>query len=443
MTDEAKSTPHYELGKARPEPYFRIQAIANDYITQIVGTDELATLISPIISEIDEKQVHVILERMKPFTEGSLSEDFENTLDQFTDELRSVASFTRKAHGNAEDGSAEEVNFEPKKFSIKSEIAPQFIDTISRLIRHVKFGSRVELVRRSLLINSVSAFELLFEGLARAVLNVNKAALNDSGQTFTLKDLLNFSSIEDARTEIIDRRLASLLYEGLDGWDAWLGKVAGGVQMQKLPLDWPRTKEVFARRNIAVHANCVVSDQYLKYLHPGYSPIPVKGERLQVDDDYLHQSLSHLVTLGVMLSAAVWKQLYPRAHDSLGNWLSKVQIDLLSQSIWQPVINASQFSRGLNLARSTETRIYINGLVARKELGGLDSVRDEVERWDVSGLSVRFEHAKNVLLENGRSISQVRKLLKSGDINLYEIATNPLYRHMSSEEIVAAQGSGE
>lgn len=416
----------------------RLSSLADDFFAEIIGTDELVSAISPTIDELDAKQADAIIKRVLSYVDDSISDEFAESLRAFSDALMTAIEKIEefriaeiKGTAPVKDSAPTVIQISPpSKMSPAARIA--VMDLVRRLSVHNKLGSRAYLIRRSLLVNSVSAFEVFFGGLARQVLSVNKAALNESGHTFTLQDILEFQSIDEAREVIIDRRISSLLHEGLLSWDQWLKKVTKNVQLSTLPLNWQRTQEIFARRNIIVHANGIVNSQYLNAIDFARldSVAPKIGERLPVDDTYLHASLELLASAGILLVASIWNQFYSDERPIIGKWLLEKQRDLLARDVWQPVIDISGYASSLDLPRSTHVDLFTNGLIARKELHGLNEIQSEVEQWDTSGLDILFGHAKAVLLEEEGAAEEVRKLLKDGRVSIYDIATQPLYRHL-------------
>ncbi|MGV9237492.1 hypothetical protein, partial [Streptomyces nigra] len=161
----------------------------------------------------------------------------------------------------------------------------EFIHDMATGIMRTNHGT----LRKSLLVTAVSNFEILFGKLAQEIYKTNKSALNDSDYSFTLQELAQFDSLEDAREFLIERRVSALMRESVDGWDRWLGKSVKGASMADTPVDWPVTREVFARRNLLVHNGGTVNQIYLSIVsrldnspHAGAKI----GSKLKVEAEY-------------------------------------------------------------------------------------------------------------------------------------------------------------
>ena len=243
--------------RKRMDPIIKI---GDAYVGQILGISEFVVLISPTVRDIEEKLGFEILDRIRQSLDPSLRDDF-------VDSIRNVGNAVIEFVGEIESRRAKgDLSNLSKTVQIDPFVQHAVSDSTKRIARQVQFGSKAELLRRSVLVTSVSSFERLFGEIAREILRINKSALDESGQSFTLQDLLGFETIDDARELIIERRIAALIHDSIDGWDAWLKKATKNVQMKELPLDWPTAREVFARRNIAVHSDCTVNALYLKAL---------------------------------------------------------------------------------------------------------------------------------------------------------------------------------
>lgn len=415
-------------------PKGSIGNLVEEYIVQILGTDSLVSFLSTINVDVYDEIPGFVEKTVSLLGEEAVLQ-FKESVKQAALILRRFADAAEKAGGNVSiHGSgnkmivsvageeAEALDFDPDQL-------PFFQQLFEQSSMLVRFGSRADAIRRSLLVNSVSAFEVFFGGLAREILKVNTAALDESGHTFTIKDLLAFETIDDAREVLIDLRVGKLLHEGIDTWDKWFKNASKTTEMHELPLDWSLTREVFARRNIAVHANLTVNHQYLKEVSVLKIAKPVIGDRLPVDDEYLHAALSLLASLGTLLAAAAWMKIYPRERDMSTRWLLRMQKNFLTKNLWRPTFDIWKFCDKLQLPREISLKFYINALVAHKEIVGLEAAREIIENWDTSGLDLGYAHAKTILLEEASALDEVKKLFSERKLNLHELTSNPLYRH--------------
>lgn len=240
----------------------------------------------------------------------------------------------------------------------------------------------------------------------------------------------------DAREFLIERQVSKLLYESIDGWDKWLKRAGGGLSMTDLPVDWPVVREGFARRNLIVHADGIVNHLYLGSLKGVQGPLKgghQVGDKLNVDEEYLSGFLQEISALGRMLAVSVGLKLRKNDRLSFFRSLNSDTYRSLTSGHWRTTITLSQYAMTCDLPRAFRVEAQTRGWVARRELFGVDSIKSEVESWDVSGLAEELAHRKSVLLGSADSIDRVRNVIKSEKLTPFDVAVDPLYAHIRSE----------
>ncbi|MFG2932583.1 hypothetical protein [Streptomyces achromogenes] len=306
----------------------------------------------------------------------------------------------------------------------------QFMHDMATGITRANHGT----LRKSLLVTAVSNFEILFGKIAQEVYKTNKAALNDSDYSFTLQELAQFNSLEDAREFLIERRVSALMRESIDGWDKWLGKAVKGATMADTPVNWPVTREVFARRNLLVHNGGIVNQIYLSIVSrlDGYTNSNAEvGDRLKVDAEYFSAAVQNVLALGVVVLTDVACRL---SRDSKG----KLHLALLfnadmavKRNAWHAALAISKYLLSRRLRRADQLRAQLINWVARKKIYGIDDIRSEVEEWDTSGLADEISHYKAVLLGNKeKAIEKIEDLVARNKLGLVEIALHPAYEDL-------------
>lgn len=106
---------------------------------------------------------------------------------------------------------------------------------------------KVELLNSSMLVIGVAAFENLLAGIYAQDLTFYPAAA--SGDTvLTLKELLQYKSIEEAQAAAVDTRVDAFMRESFDKWSTW-GKNRIKCDIYELSTDADLFMEAFYRRN--------------------------------------------------------------------------------------------------------------------------------------------------------------------------------------------------
>lgn len=185
----------------------------DDYVREIIGFYE-------IIAEISDDKDFIT--KWYAVNGPLMSKDALSELPGF---LRQAAEGMIKAADQANkvrEGKASDEDFAPIQINVPNKELNDVFGNILADLSHRALVDRVTLVGRAFLIAAISSFEILFAQVARLICQRNPSALPKSEYTFTLEELSQYSSIDEARQALITRRVEALLMESVDGWSKWL-----------------------------------------------------------------------------------------------------------------------------------------------------------------------------------------------------------------------------
>lgn len=416
-------------------PGIALKSISDDYVAQMQSIIDINRTVIPEMTKREDAETRSvrdrILSQLSP-TERAASRDYLNQIG------RSLIA----TDGPKDGTSRPTVTIEVQDRAVGSAVTHLILELSSR----AKAGPRGELLRKSLLVTAVSAFEVLFGQVARSIYGVNSASLNDSEYAFTLQELAKFPSLDDAREYLIEKKISALLRDSVDGWNKWLQRASGGVSMDSLPVYWPIIRESFARRNLIVHAGGVVNQLYLSVVKTldleGEVKIP-PGAQIDVNEEYLDWVLQELLALGQILVFAVGKKLH-RKEDALFTSLALNATQNHSKKrAWHASKALCEYTLSCRLSRKDEMSTRVRYWLSKKESEGLEEIRSEIEEWDTSGLDARISHCKPVLLDDVDSvIPEIMGLISQGHLSRFELNIDPLYDAVA-QRLTASQQEQE
>jgi hypothetical protein len=363
------------------------------------------------------------------------AEEFMLRIDAFINAIQEAGEALRKIENGespeerpgqrGQSGRADEGEVDPSELNGSANL--MFLDFAHRITNSLNIN-RLELAARAYLITAVSSFEILFGSIVRSVYRRNPTALDKSEHSFTLEELTQFGSIDDAREALVARKVDALLMESVDSWNKWLSRTVN-LEFPSVIIDWPLVREVFARRNILVHADGQVTARYIRDLQSvsGDTSSLRIGDVLGLPQEYAYESLERLVALGLLMTYAVWMRLYKTERDEGALWLEFNQDELISRKLWLAANLISLSVKLPDVQRSIALRVQLNGWLARKRLHGHHDIENEVRAWDISGLSSIYGIKKSMLLDEEKSDNQLIESISRGEISKFEVATHPLY----------------
>ncbi len=212
------------------------------------------------------------------------------------------------------------------------------------------------LIRRSMLVSLVTFLEIFLEG------------------TY-ISHYLALGEIKESAQKTTDK-----LMKG--GWQKRL------ENLQVIGLDTSITSkyigevfEIAQRRNLLVHNDGVVDDDYKKRISNRYEV----GDNLLVSTKYFQRAIDIFHILGFVLSYSQLEQ-YEENRQALYNKLDEFVLDSLGRKRYSLVLELSENSANLNFPENKQQIVMVNRAIAYRELGRIE----EVER--IVSLLASVEH---------------------------------------------------
>lgn len=319
------------------------------------------------------------------------------------------------------------------------EIASAFWSLVGELHKYTITPAHTEIMRRSILTMSVSSFEILIGNARRAQLTSHVNSLGDKEKIFSLGELLQFDSIDDAIEETIEREVDVFVRQGLRKWHSWFKGKPLEVDLASCAINWAETHEVFERRNVVVHNSGRATRQYIQTVDSALADQVTEGDLLSISREYLDHALEHLLTLGILLSFGVRVKLY-RQEDvqDAAQWILDQQYSALKERRFKCAARIADFVDGFDLSGDRQLRINVNGWIAKQEDPNAPDPTPEIEKWDTSALEKQLQLAKLVLLgRDQEGVQLLERLHSSGDVSNEDLTDWPLFARYRQEGLIS------
>lgn len=234
--------------------------------------------------------------------------------------------------------------------------------------RHKKRTERaLTLVPQSYLVSLVSLYDQFYAGMVRLIYRIEPEKLKESKKTFTYKDLCEYQQVQEVRIEIIEDVVDKLMRDSHVKQFEWLAE-AMGVSTLKGFKEWPAFVELTERRNLFVHSDGIVSQQYINVCNSekAYDKNVTKGSQLAVDKDYFEKSFKTLYVVGIkltqMLAHTVYDKQYPNEYSDMDKILISNVYELIAEEMYDVAISVSEFAhddRYLGTKHNANDKCYI------------------------------------------------------------------------------------
>lgn len=293
-----------------------------------------------------------------------------------------------------------------------------------RFMERASRPRREPIFHNSMLISVVAAFEHHLSKLASEYYRATPAALHDvprdAQKEFSLRELQQLNSIDEAIEHAIETRVEKLMYGSLADWRKFFGDRMK-LDMAEIVHSWDSIQEIFERRHCLVHNNGRASRRYVSTVKSGS-----RGDEVDTDLDYVRKATDALELLGVVLHAGVWSKFAEDPKNTI-DFLERNAFQALKDGRW--AFSFALYARWQSLPLTAEEKLMgqVNLWIARKGLSGSVSIRQEVAEWDVSGSDEIYRFAKHCLLEEtDEAFSMVPMLIEREKLDGRDLATWPL-----------------
>ena len=204
------------------------------------------------------------------------------------------------------------------------------------------------LVPPSYLVSMVSLYDQFYAGLVRLIYRIAPDKLKESQKPFLYRDLCDYNSVQEVKVLIVDETIDKLMRDSHVRQFEWLAD-AMGLNNLKGFKEWPDFVELTERRNLFVHSDGFVSQQYIDVCK-SENALPnrvEKGKQLIVDKDYFEKAFKVLYIVGIklttMLAHTVYDKHYPNDYSSIDKILISNVYELIAEGLYDVAISVSEF----------------------------------------------------------------------------------------------------
>lgn len=353
-----------------------------------------------------------------------------------------LATKLTTAHGNylKKYGEVIEQDDEKKVYSVPIERQGR----VKRLREQSdSLRTSVRLIQRNFLVSFVSEFDCFLGALLKVIYAKKPELLNDSSRQITYADLLAFETLEDAKDQVLEKEIESILRKSHGEHFAIL-ESKFNIKLRKGLEIWSEFIEITERRNLFVHSNGIVSSQYLKVCEQhgcDVKDISV-GDKLTVDSEYLKRSYKVIYEISVKLAHVLWRNLFPNETEDADNNLNNICFELVSKgkNILASKLLEFAISSPKHHSDTVKRMMAINLAQAYKRSGQKDKFSGVLKRFDWSATGYEFKLAVAVLNDDfDQSAKFLKTVVNAGDLSEKEIVEWPLFKEFrKTDEFLAA-----
>lgn len=322
-----------------------------------------------------------------------------------------------------------------KRVLIKVDESKVF-ETLERNASISTLASKI--IPESLFVSLISQYDAFLTRLLRAIFEINPDVLNGSERNLTFSQLVEMETIENAREYIIDKEIDTVLRKSHSEQFDYLEKLIGIKLREKLPI-WQPFIEITERRNLLVHCDGIVSNQYLKNCIDNKCKIDTckVGDRLGVPHDYFTNAYKCLYEIAVKLTHTIWRKLLKSDLRNADRDLNDICFYLINSKAFElaDILLTFGCEQKDHFNDSLKNVFIINGALSKYLQDKKEEAKSILARKDWSASSDDFKLAYEVLSDNYESAYLImRKIGNNGDVDKSDYREWPLFTKIRDEK---------
>lgn len=357
---------------------------------------------------------------MKKHRMGMLMEYYFTVLTSGTESEKSTKTFLNLEKVIKEYIDVREYNNRRVLYSVKNDNI-DFTDIFNSSKEYRKFAEMPVMHGNNTIIMLITRFEEFVADFLRILYEKFPKKYLDK-QTITFSEIDNIG-IDDIKEKIIEREIDHIMRESYTEWFDLFEEHK--MCFDNCSAEYEQLKELYARRNIMVHNSAVVNENYIKNI-PNTSH--KCGDRLYADDEYINNAFNSIKTMIFCIMIEGIRIVNQDKEAYIDNIFAFAFSELAEKnySVCKTVFHALKNSKLID--EKTKHMAQVNYWISQIALNGLDSVKEEIEKFDVSALDKTFLIAKLLLLQkNSTATPYIEELYLKNDLPFSAIEQWPLF----------------
>jgi len=292
---------------------------------------------------------------------------------------------------------------------------------VVRLSERIINANVPETIEKALFLNLFSSFDAYIGNLISCIFNRRPELYNSLGKQVSVSEVLLFNNFDELKQKILTDEIETLRRKSYIEQFSDMEKMFS-VRLKAFP-NWSDFVEMSQRRNILMHCDGVVSEQYINICkQEGYklSNDLKPGDEISLDNDYMESAFKLLVEVAVKLGQTLWRKTQPEDLDQADDHLSEIIYDYLHEKDWDKAICFGEFSMNLpSTSSDLMAKINIINLSIAYKLSGNEEAANKILSavdWSASindfklayaVLTDDFSTAKDLMLKIGKDGGEV------------------------------------
>ncbi|WP_147296606.1 hypothetical protein [Flagellimonas nanhaiensis] len=297
-----------------------------------------------------------------------------------------------------------------------------------------------QIIQRNFIVSLVSQYDSFLGGLIRAMYFVKPELIDASDKKLTFSNLVDLGSVQEARDFIIEKEIDAILRGSHSNQLTWFENKIGKIR-DKIS-SWSDFIELTERRNLFVHNNGKVTNQYLRVCHENgvkFEEEVKLEDNLLVGPSYFEKAFKCVFEIGVLLAQTVWRKFLPENLEEADSSIVNLSYELIHKGEYELAIRILDFFNKYikdYSSQDLQLRLLLNRAQAYKWSGDSQQCAKILDEKDWSACNDVFKLATQVLKNDYENayLSMSRLGSQSDEIDKLKYKEWPIFKEIRKEE---------
>lgn len=295
-----------------------------------------------------------------------------------------------------------------------------------------------KIIPESLFVSLISQYDAFLNRLLRILFKIRPEYINDSKRNLTFSQLVEIDSIDAAREYIVEKEVESILRKNHNEHFEYLESILGMQLRKELPI-WRTFIEITERRNLFVHCDGIVSNQYRKVCKEHKCEI-IDAEidkSLIVTPEYFYKAYECLYEIATKLTHTIWRKLIKTDLKNADRKLNDICFELINNNQFNLADILLEFACGQKkYFNDAFKNVFVVNRALSKYLQSEEKLaKTIIKSKDWSASRDDFKLANSVLIEDyKKAYDLMKKIGKNGEVDKENYRTWPLFRKIRKEK---------
>lgn len=297
----------------------------------------------------------------------------------------------------------------------------------------------MKIIPESLFVSLISQYDAFLNQLLKILFQIRPEYINNSERELSFSQLNEFDSIESAREYVVEKEIETILRKNHSEHFDYLENKLKITLRKDLPI-WQTFIEITERRNLFVHCDGIVSNQYMKVCKQHNCDLTgiELNKRLHISNDYFINAYKCLYELSTKLTHTIMRKLLKKNIEFADDKLNEICYTLLTINQYSLADVLLDFACKQNDFFNDSAKNYyiVNKALSQYLQGKNDNAKHIIESKDWSASSDNFKLAHLILTEKfDDAYSLMEKIGKNGEVEKEHYKIWPLFYKLRKEDL--------